>query len=145
MGNVRARLAADDPSLADLLTQIIYAPLAEGKFEEAEKLARECLSIREQKLPNDWRTYEARATVGTCLLHQKRYGEAEVLLVSGCEGLRQHAFEIPEGWKPRARSDLDRLVQLYDATDRADLASEWMKKRHEFDQPPGPHDARTTQ
>jgi serine/threonine-protein kinase len=100
---------------------------------EAEKLGRECLTIREQKLPNDWRTYEARGTLGSCLVHQKRYDEAEPLLLSGCEGLRQHAAEIPDGWKPRANADLQQLVQLYEATGRSDEAAEWRKKLEDFE------------
>jgi eukaryotic-like serine/threonine-protein kinase len=72
------------------------------------------------------------------LLHQKRYAEAEPLLVSGCEGLRQHAGEIPDDWKPRASADLQCLAQLYEATGRSDLASEWRKKCQEFDSPSGP-------
>jgi tetratricopeptide (TPR) repeat protein len=130
----RARLPADHPALADILAQVVTAPLFEQNWVEAEKLGRECLTIREQKLPNDWRTYEARGTLGSCLVHQKRYAEAEPLLLSGCDGLKQHAAEIPDGWKPRANADLQQLVQLYEATDRSDQAAEWRKKLEEFEQ-----------
>ena len=140
--NVRARVPADDPALADILAQIVCAPLANGNFEGAEKLAREYMAIYEKRLPNDWRTYEARGTLGSCLVHLKKYAEAEPLLLSGCEGLRQHATEIPGPWKPRASSALQSLVQLYEATGRSDLASEWRQKCQEFDRPSGPQQTR---
>jgi serine/threonine protein kinase/tetratricopeptide (TPR) repeat protein len=129
----RARIPADDPALGDILAQVIAAPLAEEKFDEAEKLAREYVAIYEKKVPTDWRTYEARTTLGCCLVRLKRYAEAEPLLLSGYEGLREHATEIPGGWKGRASGDLQCLVQLYEATGRPDLGSEWRKKCQEFD------------
>jgi len=140
--NVRARLPADDPALADILAQIVCAPMANGNFEGAEKLAREYMAIYEKRLPNDWRTYEARGTLGNCLVHLKKYADAEPLLLSGCESLRQHAAEIPGPWKPRASSALQSLVQLYEATGRSDLASEWRQKCQEFDRPSGPQQTR---
>jgi tetratricopeptide (TPR) repeat protein len=140
----RARLPADDPALADILAQMITAPLAEQKFDEAEKLAREYMAIYGKKLPNDWRMYEARSTLGNCLVQQKRYAEAEPLLVSGCEGLRQQVAEIPDWGKRRASEDLACLAQLYEATGRADLARQWNEKRQDFDRPAAPQQALRT-
>jgi tetratricopeptide (TPR) repeat protein len=137
----RARIPPGDPNLADILAQVVTAPLFEQNWVEAENLAQECLTIREKKLSDDWRTYEARGTLGRCLFGQKRYKDAEPLLLSGCEGLRKHAAEIPGDWRPRASADLECLVQLYDTTGRPDLAGEWRMTRQEFDQHAGPTQA----
>src|SRR5437899_1032219 len=85
----RLRMADDDPRLADVLSQLAKVLFTESKFNEAEPLARECLAIREEKLPNDWSTFVARSLLGACLLGQKKYAEAEPLLLSGYEGMRE--------------------------------------------------------
>ena len=110
------------------------ALLAEGKFAEAEPPASECLTIREQKLPDDWRTFNARSMLGGSLLGQKKYAEAEPLLLSGYEGMKQWEDKIPAVGKPRVKETLQRLVQLYTATDQSEKAAEWNKKLAEFDQ-----------
>jgi len=119
----------DDGALAMLAN----ARLREGKYVEAEGLARECLAIRERNIPDDWRTFNARSMLGGSLLGQKKYAEAEPLLLSGYEGMRQREARIPLEGKPRLTETLQRLVQLYEATDRPDQAGQWKRKLAEFD------------
>ncbi len=120
----------DDGGLAQLAT----ARLREGRFAEAQSLARECLSLRETRIPDDWRTFNTKSILGGSLLGQKKYAEAEPLLLSGYEGMKQRVASIPLEGKPRLSETLQRLVQLYEATARADQAAEWKKKLAEFDQ-----------
>ena len=73
-----------------------------------------------------------------------KYAEAEPLLLSGYEGMKQRVNQIPAIGKPRLKEALQRLVQLYDATGRADKAADWKQKLTEFEQaetgksPPAP-------
>jgi hypothetical protein len=46
--------------------------LAEGKFVEAEPLARECLTLREKQIPNEWLTFNAMSLLGGALLGQQK-------------------------------------------------------------------------
>ena len=108
--------------------------LAEGKFAEAEPLARECLTLREKEIPDDWRTFNARSLLGGSLLGQKKYAEAEPLLISGYEGLKQREDKIPPTGEMRPQEAIERLVQLYEETGRSDQAAEWKKQLAE----PGP-------
>ena len=41
---------------------------AQGRFSEAEPLARECLDIRENKFPDDWETFRTRRLLVCSLL-----------------------------------------------------------------------------
>jgi hypothetical protein len=116
------------------LAQLANVRLREGKFAEAEGLARECLTIREIEIPDDWRTFNAKSVLGGSLLGQKKYTEAEPLLVSGYEGMKQRETSIPTEGKPRLSETLQRLVQLYEATGRTGQAAEWKKKLAGFDQ-----------
>jgi hypothetical protein len=108
--------------------------LLQEKFAEAEALARECLAIREKQIPDDWRTFNARSMVGGALLGQKKYAEAEPLLLAGYEGMKQRETQIPPAGKPRLKETLQRLVQLYEETNRPDKAAEWKQKLAQFEQ-----------
>jgi tetratricopeptide (TPR) repeat protein len=133
--SVRARVPANDPELAAALAELTRTLLVSGKFAEAEPLARECLAIREKKLPDDWLTFNAQSMLGDSLLGQKRYAEAEPLLLSGYEGMKQRDSTIPSNGRVRLDQALQRLVQLYEATGRPDQAAEWQKRLAEFDTP----------
>jgi eukaryotic-like serine/threonine-protein kinase len=118
----------DQPDLAAVTAQLTKALLEEKKFTQAEPMARECLAIREKKLPDDWRTFNARSMLGGSLLGQKKYADAEPLLLSGYEGMKQREGNIPLEGKVRLSDALQRLVQLYQATKRPDQAAEWKQK-----------------
>jgi hypothetical protein len=136
---LRARLSADDSALARALGELTFSLLGSGKFSEAEPTARECLAIYEKKLPDDWRTFNARSMLGGSLLGQKKHAEAEPLLLSGYEGLKQREDKIasagnplelwrfPEESQPWLKEALRHLVQLYEATGRPDQAAQWKK------------------
>ena len=66
-------------------------------------------------------------------LGQTKYAEGETLLLSGYEGMIQRQIMIPLEGKPRLRETLQRLVQLYEATNRPNQAAEWKQKLAEFD------------
>ena len=74
--------------------------LKQQKYADAEPLLRECLKIREQKEPDDWRTFNTKSLLGGSLLGQEKYAEAEPLLLAGYEGMKQRE----ERFRPRARS-----------------------------------------
>ena len=129
----RARYPSDEPYFAGLLANLTLNLTGHDKFGEAELLAHECLAIRERKQPDDWRTFNARSMLGGCLLGQKKYAEAEPLLLAGCEGLLEREEKIPVRGKPRVKETLQRLVQLYEATGRRDRAAHWNQKLAEFE------------
>jgi tetratricopeptide (TPR) repeat protein len=128
-------LPPDDPELANALAMLTLERLDHRRWAEAEKIVRECLAIREKKLPDDWRTFNARSMLGGALLGQKKCAEAEPLLLSGYEGLKQRQDTIPADGTVRLKEALQRLVQLYEDTGRPDQAAEWKQKLAEFDTP----------
>ena len=74
-----------------------------------------------------------RSLLGGALLGQKKYAEAEPLLVSGYEGMHDRVAKIPAYGKPRLQDALQRLVQLYEATNQPEKAAAWKAKLAEFD------------
>jgi tetratricopeptide (TPR) repeat protein len=135
--DLRASLPSDDPNLAAAAAQLVLALLTGHKFNEAEPLARECLEIREKQLPDDWRTFNTRSLLGESLMGQKKFEQAEPLLLSGYEGIKQREAAIPEVGKVRLKEAIRRLVQLYEETGRPAQAAEWKKKSEDFEQSQG--------
>ena len=127
-------VGSEHPDVARDLRDLAVVLLEQGKPAEAEALARECLAILEKKLPDDWQTFDARSALGGSLLAQKRYAEAEPLLLSGYEGLKQRREKIPAEHKPRLKQAVERLVQLYEGTGRPEQAAEWKKKLAELNE-----------
>jgi hypothetical protein len=116
------------------LAELAKARLSEGQFAEAERIARQCLAQREREIPDDWRTFNARSMLGGAFLGQSNYVQAEPLLLTGYEGMKNRAVTIPAEGKPRLSEALQRLIRLYEATGRPDQAAEWKKKLAELDQ-----------
>jgi serine/threonine protein kinase len=132
--SLRARLAPDDPELTGVLAQLTLILLEEKKFTQAEPLARECLEIREKKVPDDWRTFNSRSLLGGALLGQKNYADAEPLLMSGYAGMKQRGEKLDSWGGLRVQQALQRLVQLYQDTNQPEKAAEWKKKLAQLDQ-----------
>jgi hypothetical protein len=55
----------------------------------------------------------------------------EPLLLAGYEGMKEREAKIPAQAKVRLTEALERLVQLYEATDQKEKADEWRKKLEE--------------
>ncbi len=125
----RRKLAADDLALAGTLASLGQCLLHAEKAVEAELLLRECLAIREKKVPDAWQTFNTKSLLGVSLLDQKKFTEAEPLLLAGYEGMKQREDKAPEEGKVRLADALERLVQCYEAAGQKDKADEWRKKR----------------
>ena len=66
--------------------------------------------------------------LGAALLGQKKYADAEPLLLSGYQGMKKQEAKIPPQGKVRLTEALERLVQLYEATNKKDDAAKWRKE-----------------
>jgi eukaryotic-like serine/threonine-protein kinase len=133
---LRTLTPADDSLLSGTLALLVSTLLVEQKITEAEPLARECLAIRERVGRDDWFTFHTRSQLAACLLGQKKYAEAERLLVSAYEGMREREAQIPSPGKVPLRESLQRLVRLYEETNRPDKVAECKQKLAELDQTP---------
>jgi tetratricopeptide (TPR) repeat protein len=130
--SLRPVVRADDPLLARALADLAYTMLCEGKSAEAGSLAQECLGIQEKQMPDNWRTFAARGLLGAALFGQRRYAQAEPLLLSGYEGLSQRAKWIPPDQKrTQLALPLAELVHLYTALGQTDRALEQCRKTAE--------------
>jgi hypothetical protein len=118
----------DGPQLAGILAQMGLGLLEQKNWADAEPLLRECLAIRANKEPEDWRTFNTQLMLGGALLGQKRYAEAEPLLLAGYQGMKQREKAIPLLALVRIPEALGRVVQLYEATGNPDEAARWREE-----------------
>ena len=102
--------------------------LNQHKSVEAETLLRECVAIREKVQPDEWTTFNARSLLGGSLLAQKKYSQAEPLIISGYDGIKARLSKVPDVAKTRLAEAADRVVQLFDAWGKKARATEWRAK-----------------
>ena len=103
---------------------------SQGKFTESEPLAREVLEFNQKKQPDGWQRFRAECLLGASLAGQKKYAEAEPLLLEGYQGMlaRKDQMEVPDWYHlDRAR---EWNVELYEAWGKPQKATE-LKQRQE--------------
>jgi serine/threonine protein kinase/tetratricopeptide (TPR) repeat protein len=127
----RRKPPADSPRVAEALEALGAVLLELGKHADAEPLLREGLEIRRRKMPDSWMCFHAASLLGGSLLGQKKYAEAEPLLLEGAEGMRARQERIPLASVTRLSEAVERVVRLYEVTQRKEKADEWRKKREE--------------
>jgi hypothetical protein len=66
--------------------------------------------------------------LGGSLLGQKKYAEAEPLLLAGYEGMKRRDERIAPIHKVRLAEAIERLVQLYEAWGNVEKAAAWRAK-----------------
>ncbi|HEY7308938.1 MAG TPA: tetratricopeptide repeat protein [Gemmataceae bacterium] len=118
----------NSPSRAAALAALGSTLLSQKKLVEAELKLRECLNIRQKIQPDDWSTFDVKSLLGEALLEQKKYADAEPLLLAGYEGLKQREAKIPSHDKAHVAKALQRLKQLYEAWGQKDKAARWQKE-----------------
>ena len=121
----RQALPKDSPQLAGLLAPIGLELQTQNNCSEAEPHLRECLAIHGKSPPDVWSSFNTKSLLGGALLGQKKYADAEPLLLAGDEGLKPWAKTIPPPGQIRLPEAVERLVQLDEATGEKDEAAKW--------------------
>ena len=131
----RGRLPKDAlqrAELFDLLDQCGLALLQLKAYTDAEEHLRVCRAIYEKAQPDDWATFNTQAMLGIALLGQKKYTEAEPLLLKGYEGMKQREKSIPPQGRDRLPEAADQLIELYTAMGKPDEVKKWRAERVKY-------------
>ncbi len=121
----RASLPARDAAIASSLMLLALVRMEKDEAAGAETLLRECLQIRRVALPQDhWLTAHAESVLGGCLAALGRYQEAERLLLDG-DAVMVKALGRDHD---RTVDGLHRIIDLYDAWNKAELATVYRSK-----------------
>jgi serine/threonine protein kinase len=126
----RRRQPGTEPLLvADTLSRLALNLTRQDNPAGAEPVLRECLAIRTQKQPDAWMAFHTRLQLGAALLAQKKYADAEPLLVQGYEGIKAREAKLPPDRKARLAEALGLLVRLYDGWGKKEEAAKWKKEQ----------------
>jgi serine/threonine protein kinase/tetratricopeptide (TPR) repeat protein len=124
----RRTLGQGAKDVADTLAGLGKCYLQQAKHVEAEPVLRAAMEIRAKERPHDWLAFESRSLLGAALSGQKRYADAEPLLLSGYEGLAARQQVIPATSAKSLPEARERLVRLYEAWNRKDKVDAWRQK-----------------
>ena len=69
---------------------------------------------------------------------QKRFAEAEPLLISGYMGMKAREQTIPPQASTRIPEALDRLIMFFTATGKPDEVTKWRAERAKYPPPVAP-------
>ena len=129
---IRSKLLGDEhPDTVTSRENLALVLCDENRPVEAEPLLRQCLVIRETKRPNDWRTFKVRGALGRSLLGQKKYTDAEPLLASAYDGLKERKTRSPFTIGGCITETARQLAQLYAETGQPDKAAGWTARSSE--------------
>jgi serine/threonine protein kinase/tetratricopeptide (TPR) repeat protein len=111
------------------LNNLAEAVQRQGRPAEAEAFAREALTAWEHADPGAWQGFATRVQLGVSLAAQKKFTEAEPLLLAGYEGMKSRERSM----RPDERADnlpdaLGHLVQFYTDSGQPEKAAEWRQK-----------------
>jgi tetratricopeptide (TPR) repeat protein len=138
----RAALGPEHAQTLATIALLADALLRKQQYAEAEPLLRQCLTASERHQPDDWKTFNCKSLLGGALFGQahgmknsqagaaeKKFSEAEPLLLTGYEGLKAHENEGTNEVKSRRSPEaMERLVKLYTELGKPDEAAKWQKK-----------------
>jgi len=123
---MKSKLSPEHPKTVTVLISLGREYIRAGQPAKAEPFLRDSLAIREkQGFLGDFYT---KSWLGAALADQKKYSQAEQLLLAGYQGMKEHQADFSALTKSHMMEVLQRLVRLYEATGKPDKAKEWQKK-----------------
>ncbi len=134
---LRRKLFGDrSAEVAETLGSLGEVSQALHQWAEAEALQREALSIQGKTEPDDWQGFNLRSQLGASLAAQKKFPEAEPLLLTGYEGMMSREGKIRSDSRARYLPQaLAHLVQLYTDWGQPGKAAEWQLRLQSFKTP----------
>jgi tetratricopeptide (TPR) repeat protein len=125
---LRESLGSLRPLTLDAIDSLGYVYLQERKYANAERVLRELLAAREKAMPQSWHRFDAQSMLGGALLGQRRFAEAEPLIVGGYEHMHERIASIPAYNRDSLVEAGQRVVDLYTAWGKPAQAAEWRRK-----------------
>lgn len=124
----RARvLGAAHQDTMDARLSVGIVQILERKYPQAESTLRPLCDAYAASGMQVWQRYSCEATLGEALAGQKRYADAEPLLIAGYQGMRQREAAIPAVSKHSVGRIAEWLARLYQDQGKTELAEQWKK------------------
>jgi Flp pilus assembly protein TadD len=121
----RKTVQPDRSLLASDLAGLGQDLLMRSRWSGAEPLLREALEIRAKVMPDDWRRCDAMSLLGASLLGQGCFAEAEPLVMSGYDVMKQREPRIIVPDRTRLGEAAARVIRQYESWSKTDQAAVW--------------------
>ena len=109
----RRTMGPEHPNTINTSTDLALAYVSQGKYTESEPLAREAVGLDQKQQPDDWQRFRAESLLGVSLAGEKKYAEAEPLLLEGYQGMVARKNSISASDRYHLERAHQWLVQLY--------------------------------
>jgi hypothetical protein len=124
----RRTLGPEHPNVITTTLWLGRVRLEQHQASAAEALLRQAAAYYAKSTTDEWGRYNQQALLGASLAAQKRYADAETLLIGGYEGLAAREATIPIEHRWFMRTAGEWVVGLYRDWGRLDKAEEWRNK-----------------
>ena len=129
---VNRRASEPDGRLTLLIrTLLAWTRLHQQKYVEVEADLREVLRSFEKSQVEEWERYYCQSILGAGLAGQKKYADAEPLLLSAYDGMATRRTTVSNALPYRLKLQKEggeRIVQLYQDWGKPEKAAEWREK-----------------
>jgi tetratricopeptide (TPR) repeat protein len=124
----RSKLGPEHPNALISMNELTGVYLESKRWDDAEKIARECLVLREKTGPEEWWRFETESQLGAALAGKRKFAEAEPYVIGGYEGLRKRETRLPAQGKHELDAAAARIVPFYEAWGKKDKAGDWRNR-----------------
>jgi serine/threonine protein kinase/tetratricopeptide (TPR) repeat protein len=126
----RRVLKAEHPRRLATTNDLAALYIKRSNYLAAEPLLRESLNSFNKSGADSWTRYNTQSLLGASLSGQRKYAEAESLLLSGYQGMLQRRTAIPWERQAALNDGAERILQLYERWEKPEKVAEWRQKLH---------------
>jgi len=124
----RHALGSEHPDTMASAADLALAYQSEAKFVESEPLARGAMEVIRKNRPDDWQGFRAESLLGASLTGEKKYAEAEPLLLEGYQGMVARESQMTAGDHYHLDRAREWIVQLYKNWGKPEKAAKMAKE-----------------
>jgi tetratricopeptide (TPR) repeat protein len=124
----RRVLGEEQPSTLNTTNNLADLYVDQSRFAEAAALLQRVLTVYGKTTPDAWSRYYSQRLLGASLAAQKKYPEAEPLLLSGYEWMVRLEPTISGVGPSDSELAVSRIVQLYEDWGKPEQATVWRQK-----------------
>ena len=126
----RRVLGTQHPDTLKTMHNLAIVYFKQRKYPQVEVLLRQALNGYEKAIPDAWERYHSQSMLGASLAGQRKYAEAEPLVVSGYEEMLDREAKSPPGGQSNLKEAGAWIVQLYKDWGKPEKAADWTQKLH---------------
>ena len=127
LAGYRHAFGSDHVDAIVAMADLALAYVSEGDFADSLPLAQEAVERERRIQPDNWQRFRAETLLGASLAGQKKYADAEPLLLEGYQGMLQRKDSMGDS-NDYLDSAREWLVKLYKNWGKPDKADHWSKR-----------------